>query len=84
MNSDYIKKAKSKAKSLGVEIEPSKRKGKKFHIKDTNIHFGAKGMSDFLIHGDELRRKRFHDRFKNNKGYKDPKSPLFYSQKILW
>ena len=84
MNNSYIQKAKRKAKKLGVNIEPSKRKNKKFHVIDTDIHFGAKDMSDYLIHNDYDRRKRFHDRFKSNKGYNDKKSGLYYSSRILW
>lgn len=84
MDEAYINKAKQKAQKLGVKIEPSKRKGKKFHVIDTNIHFGAKGMSDFLIHNDEDRKNRFHQRFKSNKGYNNKNSPLYYSARILW
>ena len=84
MSKAYVNKAKKKAKELGIKIETSKRKNKKFHVIDTNIHFGAKGMSDYLIHNDDDRRKRFHNRFKSNKGYNDPNSSLYYSRKILW
>ena len=74
----------SKAKKYGVEIEASKRKDKKFHVIDTNIHFGAKGYTDYLLNGDDTKRKRFHDRFKNNPSYSDKKSGLYYSARILW
>ena len=84
MNKSYINKAKAKAKKIGVEIEPSQRKNKKFHVIDTNIHFGAKKMSDYLLHNDDDRRKRFHDRFKNNPSINNPKSGLYYSSRILW
>lgn len=89
MNKSYIDKAKKKAKEIGVEIEVSNRKGKKFRVKDTNIHFGAKKangdiMEDYLIHNDNDRRKRFHDRFKNNPSINNPKSGLYYSSRILW
>jgi hypothetical protein len=36
-----------------------------------------------LIHKDERRRERFHQRFKNNKGYNDPTRGLFYSRYLL-
>jgi uncharacterized OsmC-like protein len=84
MNKSYVSQAKKKAKQYGVEIEVSKRKDKKFHVIDTNIHFGAKGYTDYLIHNDDDRRKRFHDRFKNNPSYSDKKSGLYYSARILW
>jgi hypothetical protein len=48
------------------------------------IDFGRAGMSDYLQHGDEERRARFHARFRNNKGYNDRSSGLFYSRHLLW
>lgn len=84
MNKSYVNEAKMKAKKIGVKIEPSSRKNKKFHVIDTNIHFGAKGMSDYLLHNDDDRRKRFHQRFKSNKGYNNKNSALYYSSRILW
>jgi hypothetical protein len=76
----------AKEKGIKGEITKSNRKDKKYAIKtkDKTIHFGAKGMSDFTIHKDEKRRKRFHDRFRNNKGYDDKTSGLYYSRKLLW
>jgi hypothetical protein len=47
------------------------------------IDFGSKLHSNYLIHKDEERRQRWHARFKNNKGYNDPNSGLFYSR-LLW
>jgi hypothetical protein len=84
MNKSYVSQAKKKAKKYGVEIEVSKRKDKKFHVIDTNIHFGAKGYTDYILNGDDTKRKRFHDRFKNNPSYSDKNSGLYYSARILW
>ena len=48
------------------------------------IDYGAVGMSNYLIHKDEKRRKRFHQKFKNNNGYNDPNSGLFSSRYLTW
>jgi len=83
-----LDKVKAKAKSLGIsgKITISTRKEKKYAIENQHgkIHFGAKGMKDFLDHNDSKRKERFHSRFKNNKGYNDKNSGLFYSRKLLW
>lgn len=87
---DYIPIQKQKAKQLGIEFKDivvSPRKTKKYRIilkNGKSIDYGAAGYSDFLFHGDEARRQRFHNRFKNNKAYNDPNSALFYSQNLLW
>jgi hypothetical protein len=68
-------------------IEPSPLKQSKYRITLLNgkrIDYGRTGYSDFLIHKDEARRARFHARFRSNKGYNDPSSPLFYSRLLLW
>lgn len=77
----------AKKKNIKGLIEPSTRKGKKFMItleSGKKIHFGADGMQDHIDHRDEKRRNNFHNRFRNNKGYNDPNSGLYYSQKLLW
>lgn len=85
MDPDYIQRAKKRAKELfGIDIEPSKLSNKKFYIPSLHIHFGDRNASDYLMHRDKLRRAKFHSRFKNNVGYNDPKSGLFYSARILW
>lgn len=85
MDADYIKKAQEKAKVLfDLHIELSKLANKKFYIPSLHIHFGDKSSSDYLLHRDKLRRAKFHNRFKNNIGYNNPKSGLFYSARILW
>lgn len=86
MGLDEVKRI-AKKKGIKGEITRSTRKDKKYAIKTdkgNTIHFGARGMSDFTIHKDEKRRKRFHDRFRNNKGYDDKTSGLYYSRKLLW
>ena len=76
------------ARKLGIkgEINNSTRKQKKYMIEvdGLKIHFGEKGYDDYLDHRNEKRRENFHKRFKNNKGYNDPKSGLYYSARLLW
>lgn len=55
-----------------------------------NIHFGQKGYSDFTMHQDKQRRKRYllrsaGIRDKEGNLTKDNKlSPNYWSRKILW
>ena len=85
-----LERIKRIARKKGIEFEDiidSPVEGKKYRIlfKDKRpIDFGSKGMSDYLIHKDKERRRRFHQRFENNKGYNDPDSSLFYSKSLLW
>jgi Family of unknown function (DUF5754) len=87
-----LDKVRAKAVELGIEgdLDLSTRKDKKYMItrsgdaKPKVLHFGYLGLEDFTQHEDEERRKRFHTRFRNNKGYNNPDSPLFYSARLLW
>lgn len=73
-------------------ILPSERKTKKLKVKVGNkwVHFGAKGMSDFTIHGDEDRRIRYLKRHWNifnkdgDRVIMDRNSPSYWSARILW
>lgn len=75
-----------------LSINPSHRKDKKymaiFHDtqKDDYIttHFGAKGMSDYTIHKDIERKKRYIDRHQKNENWSDPTTPGALSRWILW
>lgn len=54
--------------------------------RTATVQFGAAGMSDYTLHHDEERRRRFHARFRSliaTKG-NDPRSPMFYSAHLLW
>ncbi len=81
---------KKKAKELGIafaNISVSPIKNKKYRITlpdGTKIDYGAFGMEDYLIHKDKKRRELFHKRFRNNRGYDNPASPLYYSRLLLW
>lgn len=75
-----------------IKITQSDRKGKKlmavFENKKTGrtktTHFGADGMSDFTIHKDEARKKRYLDRHRKNENWNDPTSAGALSRWILW
>ncbi len=84
--------SKKKAKSLGVEIKPSTKKGKKIDVfKDDKLiaSIGAKGYKDYAIHlaesGKEVadkRRKAY--KMRHEKDRHTPGTPGFYADKILW
>lgn len=67
-----------------IEISPNEKTKYRIHINGKFIDFGSSSHQDFLDHKDEERRKRFHSRFKNNVGYNDPSSALYYSRILLW
>lgn len=79
-------KALAKSKNIKGEIKISTRPDKKFMLIKTDakiIHFGSKGMEDFLDHNDVQRRKNFHNRFKNNVNYNKPYTAM-YLARLLW
>ncbi len=68
---------------------PAKDGKHKYYIitnSGKTIKFGAAGMSDFTIHKDEARKKRYIDRHKNNENW--TKSGVdtagWWSLKYLW
>lgn len=76
---------------MKVEFSESDRKDKKmkavFFDSDKKIkttHFGAKGMSDYTIHKDNERKKRYLNRHKNNENWNDYMSAGALSRYILW
>ena len=48
------------------------------------IHFGQAGASDYTIHKDEERKKRYLDRHRKNENWNSPLTAAFYSTNILW
>ena len=72
---------------MNIVIKPSSRKDKKFEAlidgKKT-IHFGASGMSDYTIHKDDERKKRYIDRGRKNEQWNNPLTAGFWSKNILW
>tara|TARA_R100000988_G_scaffold102961_1_gene80154 strand:- start:1113 stop:1388 length:276 start_codon:yes stop_codon:yes gene_type:complete len=81
-----------KAKKIGVEIKPSKLKGKKIDVfkKGKKIaSIGAKGYKDYAtyieLYGKEFADKKAnaykkrHSKYRNKKG-----TNSYYADKILW
>lgn len=52
--------------------------------KTRTTHFGAKGMSDYTIHKDKERRKRYRDRHKKDLNTNDYTKAGYLSWYILW
>ncbi len=84
---------RKKALRLGAsEFGPSRAKGKKWMVKykGKTISFGARGMSDYTIHKDPERRRRYRARhgairLKDGRlAYKVKTSPSFWSYNLLW
>ena len=71
------------------EISYSSLKNKKYFIKtidDKKVNFGDVRYPDMLTHHDEVRRKRFKDRFRSlyEKYKNDYNRPIFWSYLLLW
>jgi len=49
-----------------------------------NVHFGARGYSDFTIHKDTARRQRYESRHRSRENWKDFRSPGALSKWVLW
>ena len=77
---------------MNFKIVKSKVKGKKFTAifqcpkcnKTKVVHFGAEGMSDYTIHKDEERMKRYLKRHKENEDWNNPLTAGALSRWILW
>ena len=73
-----------------ISIKPSNVKGKKmtaiFNIdgKKKTVQFGASGYSDYTIHHDDERKKRYIARHRKNENWKDGTKPGTLSRFILW
>ena len=72
---------------MNIVIKPSSRKDKKFEAlidgKKT-IHFGQKNASDYTIHKDDERKKRYIDRHRKTEQWNNPLTAGFWSKNILW
>ena len=76
---------------MKVEIKKSTNKNKKFmaifydgNKKIKTTHFGAAGMSDYTIHNEDARKKRYLDRHRKRENWNDFKSEGSLSRYILW
>lgn len=75
---------------MKVILKRSNRKGKKWHAKIiecnkiSNVHFGAKGASDYTKHKNEKRKANYIKRHRKNEDWADPKTAGFWSRWLLW
>lgn len=73
-----------------VILKRSTNPKKKYMAIFTNpkkmVHFGAKGYSDYTIHGDYERMKRYitRHRARENWTFKGRHTPGFWSRWLLW
>lgn len=89
----HLSAARKLAAKLGLPTPySSQRKGKKLYVvyNGKEIHFGARGYSDFLDHKDPERRDRYRIRARGallangKQAYRDRNQPAFYAYHILW
>ena len=75
-----------------VKITKSSRSDKKMMAifedceskRTKTIHFGANGMSDYTIHKDPERKKRYINRHSKKENWNNPVSAGALSRWILW
>lgn len=88
-----MKKLYTRALKRGAkDFKKSTRKGKKWMVLYNSnwVHFGAKGMSDYTIHQDKERRKRYRKRHgaitdkTGKKAYLNKNNPAYWSWFLLW
>jgi hypothetical protein len=76
-----------KLEYLGKSTQADKKMMAIFRMENgrtKTTHFGAAGMSDFTIHKDEERKKRYIIRHKAHENFKDPTSAGALSRWVLW
>jgi len=73
---------------IGTSPKPEKKLAATFLNVDTGrrktVHFGAANMSDFTLHKDPERKKRYIARHLKNEDWNDPITPGALSRWILW
>ena len=89
-----IRKSKSKIRgsinrnSNEIILQKSTNPSKKYMviIGTKTVHFGAKGYSDYTVHKDNYRMKRYQNRHKSRENWKKSgiKSAGFWAKWILW
>jgi len=67
-------------------ILPSRKPDKKYDalLLGRTVSFGAKGMSDYTLHQDPLRKARYLARHSKREHWSDPLTPGFWSRWLLW
>ena len=70
---------------MKAQLMKSSRKDKKYMVKmdGKTIHFGAAGMDDFTITGDEEQKKRYMARHQKE-NWNDSKTAGFWAKLVLW
>ena len=78
-------------KPVSVVIKKSTKPEKKMMAiftlengKNKTVHFGASGMSDYTIHKDDERKKRYLERHRKNENWSAPMTAGALSRWILW
>ena len=77
---------------ITIYLEKSNKDDKKYKVTiidrslQKNIHFGAKGMSDYTLHKDKERKERYINRHKKRENWKKSgiKTAGFWSRWLLW
>jgi len=67
-------------------LKKSNRKGKRFVIimEDMKHHFGSDVGKTYIDHGDLKKKEAWIARHKNDKGYNNQHSGIYYSRHLLW
>jgi hypothetical protein len=67
-------------------LKKSNRKGKRFVIimEDMKHHFGSDVGKTYIDHGNLKKKEAWIARHKNDKGYNNQHSGIFYSKNLLW
>jgi len=72
---------------IGPSTSPGKKMVAKFKLasgRTKTTHFGAKGMDDFTIKGDEAQKARYLARHISRENWNDPTTAGALSRWILW
>ena len=73
---------------MKIILLQSSRKDKKLQIivRGKSVHFGARGMSDYTIHKDQLRKQRYINRHQSNENWTSTgiETAGFWSRWLLW
>ena len=71
-----------------IEVKRSTAKGKKYVAvlpTGRRVHFGAAGMSDYTLHGDQARRKNYLARHGAvGQDWRDKGTAGYWSRWLLW
>ena len=82
------KVAKSSSGKTIVYLKKSNKPDKKFmvYVDGKTVHFGARGMSDYTIHKDRERMKRYVNRHRGKENWSKSgiKTAGFWSKHLLW